>query len=59
MANLGGKKMGEISEMILDGTLCEQCGEYIGDEVGFPRSCYSCGGEGKEEEEPIWEKEEE
>ena len=51
--------MGEISEMILDGTLCEQCGEYIGDEVGFPRSCYSCGGEGEEEEEPIWEKEKE
>lgn len=32
--------MGEIAEMMLDGTLCEGCGVYIGDGgSGFPRYC--------------------
>lgn len=33
--------MGEIAEMMLDGTLCEGCGEYIDGEgaEGFPRYC--------------------
>ena len=31
--------MGEITEMKLDGTLCEHCGSFIGDEVGYPRWC--------------------
>ncbi len=31
--------MGEIAEMMLDGTLCEACGEFIGDESGFPQYC--------------------
>jgi hypothetical protein len=33
--------MGEIAEMMLDGTLCECCGEYIDDDggEGFPRYC--------------------
>ena len=33
--------MGEIAEMMLDGTLCECCGAYIddGEESGFPRYC--------------------
>lgn len=31
--------MGEIAEMHLDGTLCEMCGEYMGDAIGFPRYC--------------------
>lgn len=31
---------GEIAEMMLDGTLCECCGEYIGDgDSGYPRYC--------------------
>ncbi len=35
--------MGDISDMMLDGTLCEQCGEYIDDdEGGFPRLCAAC-----------------
>lgn len=36
--------MGEIAEMMLDGILCEQCGEYIGGSVGYPRPCAGCGG---------------
>jgi hypothetical protein len=32
--------MGEIADMMLDGTLCEGCGGYIeGDGCGFPRYC--------------------
>src|SRR5688500_10789686 len=33
--------MGEIAEMMLDGTLCECCGSYIDEEGGdgFPRYC--------------------
>lgn len=35
--------MGEIAEMMLDGTLCERCGSFIdGDSPGFPRLCSSC-----------------
>lgn len=34
--------MGDISEMILEGSLCEQCGVYIGEEIGYPRLCKDC-----------------
>lgn len=36
--------MGEIAEMMLDGTLCEGCGEFLGDPVGYPRYCSRCDG---------------
>ena len=31
--------MGEIAEMMLDGTLCECCGSYIGSDAGYPQYC--------------------
>jgi hypothetical protein len=31
--------MGEIADMMIEGILCEQCGVFIGDEVGYPRNC--------------------
>ena len=34
--------MGEIANAILDGTLCEWCGVYIGEPVGYPRRCFGC-----------------
>lgn len=34
--------MGEIADMMLDGTLCEGCGVYLGDEDGFPSYCVGC-----------------
>jgi hypothetical protein len=37
--------MGEIADMMLDGTICEQCGEFIGEPVGYPRLCSSCAEE--------------
>lgn len=36
--------MGEIAEMMLDGTLCSCCGEYLGDDAGYPMTCGGCGG---------------
>jgi hypothetical protein len=39
--------MGDVADMMLDGTLCECCGVYIDDEDGgFPRMCRSCESEG-------------
>lgn len=38
--------MGEIAEMMLDGTLCVGCGGYLkGDGEGLPRYCSDCKGE--------------
>jgi hypothetical protein len=34
--------MGDIAEMMLDGTLCEQCGTYMGNAIGYPRVCRGC-----------------
>lgn len=35
--------MGEIAEMMLDGTLCEGCGVYMpGEAQGIPRRCRDC-----------------
>lgn len=34
--------MGEIAEMMLDGTLCQGCGVYIGHNGGYPTFCPSC-----------------
>lgn len=35
--------MGDISDMIIDGILCEGCGSYLGDAVGYPRTGPCCG----------------
>ena len=35
--------MGEAAEMMLDGTCCEGCGEFMdGDAPGYPRYCSGC-----------------
>jgi hypothetical protein len=31
--------MGEYAEMMLDGTMCCNCGEYLGSDNGYPTSC--------------------
>jgi hypothetical protein len=33
------KIMGEIADMMLDGTMCEMCGTFIGNGDGYPRYC--------------------
>lgn len=38
--------MGEAAEMLLDGTCCEACGEFLdGDSPGYTRLCFSCSSE--------------
>jgi hypothetical protein len=34
--------VGEIAEAMLDGTLCEGCGEFMGEGSGFPQRCAGC-----------------
>lgn len=35
--------MGDIADMMLDGTLCEGCGVYLeGESFGVPRYCSDC-----------------
>lgn len=34
--------MGDIADMMLDGDLCEGCGEYIGPGDGYRRLCSAC-----------------
>lgn len=36
--------MGEVTEMILNGLLCDVCGVYMEDleESGYPRTCVDC-----------------
>lgn len=34
--------MGEIAEMMLDGTLCQTCGVYVGSDSGVPTYCEDC-----------------
>ena len=38
--------MGEVADMMLDGTLCQMCGEYMdGTAYGYPVSCAGCVGD--------------
>lgn len=42
--------MGDMTEMILDGLLCESCGVYIdGEAPGYPRLCEDCEAENEED----------
>lgn len=34
--------MGEIAEAMLDGTMCQVCGEYLGTDAGYPVTCAGC-----------------
>ncbi len=45
--------MGEIAEMMLDGTMCQVCGEFMnigGEPAGYPVTCAGCGDDDKEPE---------
>lgn len=50
--------MGEIADMMLDGTFCHQCGGVMPDvddhfeAPGFPRWCEGCGGEAPRRKPP-------
>jgi hypothetical protein len=44
--------MGEIADMMLDGMLCQSCGEYLGDGDGYPVTCAGCLQYEREEQAP-------
>ncbi len=41
--------MGEIADMMLDGTMCSSCGEFLGGDEGYPVMCKSCESENNDE----------
>jgi len=41
--------MGEIADSMIEGEMCEQCGEYMGGGAGFPRLCGACEREQEDE----------
>jgi len=46
-------EMTSVAELILEGTLCEYCGEFIGEPVGYPRKCEGCLWEEEGEEDEL------
>jgi len=40
----------EMPDQVLDGVVCERCGVYLEEAVGYPRTCPACEGlkDGKE-----------
>lgn len=34
--------MGDVADMMIDGTLCQSCGVYIGSDNGYPTYCRGC-----------------
>lgn len=48
--------MGEASELMLDGTCCQECGEEMGEGDGYPRTCGGCRGNDKRGSFPEFEK---
>ncbi len=34
--------MGDVADMMLEGILCQECGVYVGEGVGYPVSCHYC-----------------
>lgn len=40
--------MGEIADMMLDGTLCECCGVYLGSDNDYPTKCADCASDNNE-----------
>ncbi len=31
-----------MADAIINGTFCQVCGEYIGEGLGYPRTCENC-----------------
>lgn len=34
--------MGEYADMIINGESCQECNVYMGEPVGYPRTCKGC-----------------
>lgn len=40
--------MGEIADTIINGGMCQYCGECFDDEPGYPRTCLACESDGED-----------
>ena len=40
--------MSFYEDNVADGSHCMSCCQFIGDDIGYPRCCRNCGGEGSE-----------
>ena len=45
--------MGEYADMVIDGDVCECCGEYMGQGDGYARTCKACKREEREEKKRV------
>lgn len=34
--------MGDYADDVLEGVYCQYCGEYLDEDVGYPRTCHAC-----------------
>lgn len=41
--------MGDMAEMMIDGTMCSVCGVYIGSDNDFPTMCDDCEKDSRQE----------
>lgn len=42
--------MGEIADMMLEGAMCQECGEFIENALGFPGLCAGCSARARKRE---------
>jgi len=40
--------MGDMADLMLDGTMCSVCGVYLGSDADYPQMCADCEKEEKE-----------
>ena len=38
--------MGDIADSMINGEVCEQCGQFFEEAYGYPKLCKGCGGDG-------------
>lgn len=43
--------MGEMAELVIEGVVCEGCGVFLGEPVGFPQRCAACERPSEEDED--------
>lgn len=46
------KPMGEIADLMINGDICEQCGEELGQGDGYARLCAACSQENAKPQQP-------
>lgn len=48
--------MGEVSEMIISGAACQECGEVFDEECGHSRLCWDCSNEAEAVNSDKWDR---